>query len=221
MCSYLYCSLSSDSESSLESEKQSKLYLALSFSILCFPLLVDFWLTQILILIGLLWILGFLVILESGGHLAWGIWISCWDSVFCYSCFLVIATPIFFFLFLIFAEETIWSPSTFVCLWVGQGLFFNLWVPPLWEVLGWWHQSCLYCHCSGSWEEVTNLFFLQKHFLKIFPALSHGVLSWTGTFSKGGGLLSEVSSCTWGLALVEVLEIVVGGHALHWAWRMC
>ena len=36
------------------------------------------------------------------------------------------------------------------------------------------------------------------------------MLLWTGTFSKGGGLLSEVSSCTWGLSLVEALEVVGG-----------
>ena len=41
--------------------------------------------------------------------------------------------------------------------------------------------------------------------------MGHGVLLQTGTSSKGGGLLSEVSSSTWGLSLVEALEIVVGG----------
>ena len=56
-------------------------------------------------------------------------------------------------------------------------------------------------------------FLSSKRFPEIFPVSDHGVLSWTGTSSKGGGLLSEVPSHAWGLILGGALEIVVGGHA--------
>ena len=119
-CSYLYCSPSSDSELSSESEKQCKVC-NVKFFHLHFPLLADFWLTQILILTGCLWAVESLVIQSLGAPcLAYLNFLL--RQCFLLQLFLVIVMPILFFLFLIFAEGTIWSPSTFVWLWAGKGL---------------------------------------------------------------------------------------------------
>ena len=120
-CPYLYCSPSSDSKSNSESEKQSKLYLEFNFSISASHCLWNFCLTWIFVflylLVRVLCVLGLLIVqgLRASclGHLHfWLGWCLLLKLV------LVFAIPIF--LFLILAEGTIWSPSTFLCFWAND-----------------------------------------------------------------------------------------------------
>ena len=122
--SYLYCSPSLDSELSSESEKQSKLYLALGLSISASHHLTNFWLTWVLtircLLVEFLGALGFLVIqglrAPCLGHLN----LPCRLQQLL-QLLLVVTIPVFFFL-LIFAEGAIWPPSTIFCFRTSRWL---------------------------------------------------------------------------------------------------
>ena len=115
----------------------------------------------------------------------------------------MVAIPIFF---LIFAEGTIWSPSTFLCSWADDWLFSCLW---FFFYGGFWvvNTGCVFVAIIQVVGGSNQSFLSSKRFPDISPAQGHGVLSWTGASSKGG-LFSKASA--WGLTLMRALEFVAG-----------
>ena len=144
--------------------------------------------------LGLTWILYVSWHIQSFGHLAWGFCNFGWGDIFC--CCWHLSSSFSWFL-----QKGQSGPhphfSANCSLTLGSSFFIGglgLVIPV---------TFLLSRQFGGS-----NQFLSSKRLPDTFPAPGHGVLSWTGTFSKGGGLFSGTSVL--GCTLAGAFDTVAG-----------
>ena len=103
--------------------------------------------------------------------------LSAWDVLLIF-----ITIPVFFFIFYVFANGVVRSPSTFLYLWGYDGMGVAA------------SQDCGSIFIEGLEVDVGGIgqsFLNSNRFPNIDPALGHEVPAWVGIFSSGGELLLD------------------------------